>query len=233
MSNTCTQLTTENGITVPLILFAIVIILYFFGRKGNYKICLMVVSSILYAVFITHTQPTAEGRYLWSSSILLLIAFIYVLMEDICLLMPNNNPPVRIRAMSCCLVVFLAADICKSIDPGNIAYLRWRPEAQELAVKQETDCPWIIFYDNVDWIFMCSMYDFITPRAVKRVGTQTPGEYDKIIQEADKVIVYTNESVKNIEQCIQYLEASCDKQIAEYELISSNYLLSVYCVMLK
>ena len=232
VANTCTQLTTENGVTVPLIFLFIVLILYFFARKGNYKIWLMMASGILYAVFITHTQPTAEGRYLWSSSVLLLIAFVYMLTEVICF-MYNKALRHRKRVLVCCLAVFLAADVYKFMDTNNISYLQWRPKEQAQAVKAEVDCPWIVFYNDIDWILMCSMMDFTTPKAIKRVGTQTPGTYDKLIQETDHVIVYTNESAKNIDQCLQYLKDSCDKEIDSYERISDNYLMSVYRVSFK
>lgn len=229
---TCKFFMADSGTVGTLILFLVILILYKSVGTGNYKVWLMIVSSLCYAVFVTHTQPSSEGRYLWSSSLLLYIAFIYMLME----ILENVGNRLRYNwqiVLSFCIAVFLMSNIWTSINVENIHYLRNRSVQQEEAIKSEIDCPWIIFYDNVDWKFMCSAFDFTTPQYFKRVGTEAQGRYDEIIQNAEKVVIYTDCNIKTIEQCIQYIMDSCNKEIENYEQIGISYSMTVYKVNLR
>ena len=101
------------------------------------------------------------------------------------------------------------------------------------AIKAENDHPWIVFHDSTNWVFLCSMYDFTIPDKVKRVNLNEEGQYDEVIQNASEVIVYTIDNSKSIEDCIKYIEQSCNKRACAYEKISKSYAMSVYKIRLE
>lgn len=222
----------DSGTAGALALFLLILIIYKSLGKGDYKLWLMIISSVCYAVFVTHTQPTSEGRYLWSSSLILYIAFLYMLME----IFRFTGEKIQCnwqRVLSFCIAVLLILNVCTSLNTENIQYLRNRSVQQEKAIKAETDCPWIVFYDHIDWKFMCTAFDLMIPQYFKRVRTEVQGAYDEIIQEAEKIIVYTDYSIKPIEECMQYIMDSCNREIKDYEQIGISHSMYVYRINLR
>lgn len=65
------------------------------------------------------------------------------------------------------------------------------------------------------------------------MGTEAQGVYDETIQNAEKLVVYTDSNIKTIEQCLQYIMDSCDKKIENYEQIGISYSMYVYKIDLK
>lgn len=119
------------------------------------------------------------------------------------------------------------------INPDNIVYLRNRSTEEYKVIKESANMPWIVFENTVDWSFLCSMYDFTIPQRVKRCGNISMASYDEIIQNANEVIIYTNDSNNSIEECLLYITNSCTKSVSLYKKISKSYSFSVYKVILK
>lgn len=234
ISVTCRNLVADSGTTGALILFLLVTILYISKKKCNYKLVLTAISSIVYAVFVIHTQPTSEERYLWSSTILLFVVFVSMLM-DIIYFLESKVLSTWKRSLGYCLAVLLATNAFFSIgkESESSSYLKIRSKQEKEMIQAENDCPWIVFYNGTDWVFLCSMYDFTIPQSVKRERTDAQGSYDEMIQDAEKIVIYTDVEQKSIEHCIVYIEDSCSKKVDGYEQIGKSYKMTVYRLHLK
>ena len=227
----CSHLSVNNGV---IVLFVITITVYAYLKQVDYKIILICISSVVYAIFVQHTQPSEEGRYLWSSSILLYIAFLYMLLKNIEIIASKYlNNKIKIKILLVGIGCFLLIAIKNSTNLDNIVYLRNRTPEQYQAIKESANMPWIVFHDNTDWVFLCSMYDFTIPEKIKRCGTSTEAFYDEVIEDSKELIVYTIENNKTIDECLQYITDSCNKKILDYEKISQSYAMSVYHVNLQ
>lgn len=232
----CSHLSANNDEVVVFTLFVITMAVYVYLKQTDYKIVLICISSVIYAVFVQHTQPSEEGRYLWSSSILLYIAFLYMLLKDMEIIASKylkNKKKTKLWIPLVGISCFLLIAIKNSINLDNIIYLRNRTPEQYQAIKDASDLPWIVFHDNTDWVFLCSMYDFTIPEKVKRCGTDVQASYDEVIENSKELIVYTIENNKTIDECLQYITDSCDKKVIDYEQISQSYAMSVYHISLQ
>lgn len=231
----CDHLFPDNRMIIVLMLLVLIIVIHIYFRRINYKICLILISSVIYAFFVQHTQPSVEGRYLWSSSVLIYICFVIMLLEDVEEVSKRikDRGNLKFCIPVCCLGCLLIAVVKNSINTDNIFYLRNRANEQYQAIKECSDIPWIVFHDNTNWVFLCSMYDFTIPQKIKRCGTETPAFYDSVIESSSELIIYTVEENKSIEECLRYVTDSSDKEIYDYEQISQSYAMSVYRVMLQ
>lgn len=223
-------LTTKRNIVVPIAVFLIVMIIYIIRKDNKPIVWLSISSSIVYSIFVIHTQPSVEGRYLWSAAILILIAFLIMLRDDLSFLIIKLNIINKSYIATGIMMILLIFDVLLifSDDYKNIQYLKRRTTEEYQAIRKENRSPWIVFHDSPDWVFLCSMYDFTIPDQVKRVNTDEIGQYDEIIQNATEVIVYTIVDNKSIENCIKYIEESSDKKVNNCEKISDSYAMSVY-----
>lgn len=231
------HLTAGNNLVIPVMVFSAAAVIYIIQKKQEAVVWLSVLSSAAYSVFVIHTQPSVEGRYLWSSAILILIAFLMMLRDDLEFLI-SKIPISKIdvpSAVAGIMASFMLVNLILSFrnDCKNIQYLKARTADEYQAVKREHDNPWIVFHDNTDWVFLCSMYDFTIPALVKRVNLDESGQYDEIIQNASELIIYTTDNKKSVEDCVKYIEQSCDKKAGGFEKISKSFAMSVYKINLE
>lgn len=224
------SITMGHGIWLILIFFTLILIVYAISRKSNYLFWIILLSTFCYITFVSHTQPTAEGRYLWVAQSILIAMLLYAAIEDILFLsnsfLKENN--LLYSRIAIFILVGLILFITNNTN-GRIAYLNLRPYTEKLLLVENAHIPWIVFYNNENWVFHCSLYDFIIPDQIKRVETNKTPYYDEILQNNNEVIVFIDEEQQTIGEVISFLVQSCHKNSScYYEKMGTSYALTVY-----
>ena len=224
-----------DSIVICLVFLALMIgFILLLKREKRYIVFVVLLSCVFYSIIVVHSQPSKENRYLWSSSLMLYLLSLAAFITDLNYLFTRKATSSTLKSAFPIFLICLAGlNIWNSVKDDYACltnYVRFRTIEDHNAILREEKNPWLVFSEDEGWRFYCSVYDFSIPDHVRRVKKEEDPKEDTILENALDVVVYTQDSNRDIDSCIAYIEKCAGRKASGYEKISRSYSMSVYKV---
>lgn len=215
------------------------------GDRPYSKVMIGLLSAGTTIFLIGHTVQERSPRYFWVPVTLLFFLLIYMLYKDLQFILQKHfekkfkdlsengiEKRLKMLPLILCTFLLLADGILEFGNIENIMYLTNRPANTRDVLKENASVPWVVYTDTVantlNFKLYCSYFDFMIPEKICRVGSLDEPYSDKVIIEADEVILYIDESDMELTDALDYLDACKGKSYEAYEYLAESTYCSVY-----
>lgn len=213
-------------------LFALYI---YFNHVKDVKFYVIAGAAFLQTCVVAHSLVRVAERYYWPVIGTLLVGIVYALCS-VCEHLRHVWESRNLKHISgqhwiegVIFSLLILGEGCIGLTPDNVQYWYQRSDYETEQLMAVTDLPWVVFADDIGSMHH-GLYDFTFADVVRRIPLDEVPHFDAKIADSDKIVVFTLDELKEIEECVQYLETSVNRKYEKCEKISVSGVYSVYVV---